>query len=549
MTDSPNSAVHATSANGDTDSNGPGGIGRTIASDFPASIVVFLVAVPLGLGIALASGAPVMAGLIGCIVGGIVAGCLAGAPLQVSGPAAGLTVLVFGMVQQFGWTTMCAITLAAGILQIVFGSLKVARACLMISPAVVHGMLAGIGITIALAQLHVLLGDAPESSALKNLGRLPAEISALFSNPSSKETHATLIGLLTIVILVLWPRVPKKLQILPGALVAVLAATIVGNTIFPDAPRVQIPNEALFRFMVPQMPADIGAFAMAAFTIAMVASVESLLCAMATDKLHTGPRANLDKELIAQGAANTVSGLLGGLPVTGVIVRSAANITAGAKTRLSAILHGIWILIFVLVATQQLNRVPLAALAGLLVHVGFRLVNLHHIKELRVHREVFVYFVTALGVAFINLLAGVCLGIGLAVIMLLRRLAYVQVDAEKRVNGSVPESWHVRVSGSLTFLSVPRLSAELAKIPSGAQVDIDLLVEFMDHAAFETLHSWRQTHEKTGGTVDIDEKHESWYENAANGEPNVKKNSSNDNSQEPAVGAGSAFSVRASSQR
>jgi carbonic anhydrase len=228
---------------------------------------------------------------------------------------------------------------------------------------------------------------------------------------------------------------------------------------------------------------------------------------------------------VAQGAANSVSGLLGGLPVTGVIVRSAANITAGAKTRLSAILHGVWILLFVLAASQHLNRIPLAALAGLLVHVGIRLINLHHIKQLQVHREVIVYYVTALGVAFINLLAGVGLGIGLALILLLRRLAYVQVEAEKNGKGEATEHWHVRVSGSLTFLSVPRLAAELAKIPPGSRVDIDLMVEFMDHAAFDVLHSWRQTHEKTGGTVDIDELHESWYENAANGEPNVKKNS------------------------
>jgi carbonic anhydrase len=526
-------------------SNGEGGgIGRTLAADLPASLVVFLVAVPLGLGIALASGAPVTAGLIACIVGGIVAGSLSGAPLQVSGPAAGLTVLVFGMVQQFGWATMCAITVAAGLLQMAFGSLRIARVCLMISPAVVHGMLAGIGITIALAQLHVLLGDSPESSALKNLVRLPAELAALFSNPTSKETHAALLGLLTIAILVLWPRVPKKLQVIPGALVAVLTATVVGNLVFTDAPRVQIPNEALFRFMIPQMPENIGAFAVAALTIAMVASVESLLCAVATDKLHTGPRANLDKELIAQGAANSVSGLLGGLPVTGVIVRSAANINAGAKTRLSAILHGIWILLFVLVASSQLNRIPLAALAGLLVHVGVRLINLHHIKDLHVHREVIVYFVTALGVAFVNLLAGVGMGIGLALIMLLRRLAYVQVDAEKRGEGTVDESWHVRVRGSLTFLSVPRLVSELARIPQGAHVDIDLQVEFMDHAAFEALHGWRQTHEKSGGTVDIDELHEAWYENAANGEPNVKKNG-NGNGQGPRVAAGNTFRISA----
>ncbi len=491
-------------------------------ADLPASLVVFLVAVPLALGIANASGAPIASGLIGCIVGGIVVGLVGGAPLQVSGPAAGLTVLVFGMVQKFGWPTMCAISVVAGLLQLCFGFLKIARASLMISPAVVHGMLAGIGLTIALAQLHVLLGDRPQASALLNLKAVPQEIGWLFTHPTTPETHATILGLVTIAILLVWGRLPAKVRMIPGALVSVLVATILGNVWLTDAPKVSIKDGSLFAFQIPQLPPDIGGFFVAALTIAVVASVESLLCAMATDKLHNGPRANLDRELIGQGAANTVSGLLGGLPVTGVIVRSAANIAAGAKTRVSAILHGVWILLFVLVATPQLNKIPLAALAGLLIHVGLRLINLHHIKELHVHREVVVYAVTALGVAFINLLAGVGLGIGLAVILLLRRLGNVKTLVEKRGEGD-DEHWHVRMEGALNFLSVPQLSAVLAKIPQGARVDIDLMVEFMDHAAFEALHSWRKTHEKTGGTVDIDEKHESWYAPAEGGMPRVTR--------------------------
>jgi carbonic anhydrase len=495
---------------------------RFSLADLPASLVVFLVAVPLALGIANASGAPIASGLIGCIVGGLVAGAIAGAPLQVSGPAAGLTVLVFGMVQKFGWPTMCAISVAAGVFQLAFGFLKIARASLMISPAVVHGMLAGIGLTIALAQLHVLLGGKPQASALLNLKAAPSEVVWLFTHPTTPETHATILGLITIAILVIWGRLPAKVRMIPGALVSVLVATVLGNVWLTDAPKVSIKDGPLFSFQIPQLPADVGGFFVAALTIAVVASVESLLCAVATDKLHNGPRANLDRELVAQGAANTVSGLLGGLPVTGVIVRSAANVAAGAKTQVSAILHGVWILLFVLVATPQLNKIPLAALAGLLIHVGLRLINLHHIKELHVHREVAVYAITALGVAFLNLLTGVGLGIGLAVILLLRRLGNVKSTVEKRGEGE-DERWHVRIEGAISFLSVPALTTALAQVPAGARVDIDLMVEFMDHAAFEALHSWRQTHEKTGGTVDIDEKHESWYALAADGTPRVTR--------------------------
>ena len=216
-------------------------------ADLPSSLVVFLVAVPLALGIANASGAPIASGLIGCIVGGIVVGLIGGAPLQVSGPAAGLTVLVFGMVQQFGWATMCVITLIAGIFQLCFGWLKIARACLMISPAVVHGMLAGIGITIALAQLQVMFGGKALASAQLNIMALPGEAVQLFTHPTTPGSHATIIGLVTIAILIAWGYLPRKVRLIPGALVAVLAATVIGNLFFTDAPRVSIKDGSLFQ--------------------------------------------------------------------------------------------------------------------------------------------------------------------------------------------------------------------------------------------------------------------------------------------------------------
>jgi carbonic anhydrase len=487
----------------------------SLSKDIPASLVVFLVAIPLGLGIALASGAPIMAGLIGCIVGGIVAGVLSGAPLQVLGPAAGLTVIVFGMVQKFGWPTMCAITAAAGLIQICLGCARIARVCLAISPAVVHGMLAGIGIVIALAQLHVLLGDKPQSSAVANIKALPGELLYIVQHLPTTRTHAAIVGLVTLAVLFLWQYLPKKVQAVPGALVAVLVGTLIANFVWTDAPRVSIPEGPLFSLQMPTIPADIGGFIVAALTIALVASVESLLCAVATDKLHTGPRANLDKELIAQGAANTVSGMIGGLPVTGVIVRSTANITAGAQTRLSAILHGVWILVFVLLASRYLERIPLAALAGLLVFVGIRLVNLHHIRELTTHREVVVYAATVAGVTLLDLLSGVGIGIGLAVLLLLRRLAKADITVEEK-----EQRWHVTVAGNLTFLSVPQLMAALGQIPPGAEVDVDLMAEFMDHAAFDARHGWRITHERLGGKVDIDELHEAWNVNTINGSSN-----------------------------
>ncbi|MDX1932606.1 MAG: bifunctional SulP family inorganic anion transporter/carbonic anhydrase [Capsulimonadales bacterium] len=485
---------------------------QILRGDLPASLVVFLIAIPLSLGIAVASGAPVLAGLIAGVVGGIVAGALGGSIYQVSGPAAGLTVLVFGTIQQFGWQLTCFITILAGLVQIGFGASRIARAALAISPAVVHGMLAGIGITIALAQLHIVLGGTPESHAWKNLRDLPGQIADLHG-------PATLLGLVTIGLLIIWQYVPKMLRVIPGPLVAVVVTTAIAALGNLSVKRIDLPENL---YQMPSLPAlptgNWGPIAVAVLTIAIIASVESLLSAVAVDKLHSGPRANLDRELVGQGVANTLSGFLGGLPVTGVIVRSSTNVAAGARTRASAILHGIWILLFVSLLGGMIEQIPLAVLAGLLVFVGIRLVKPEDIRELTHHREIVVYVITVVGVVFLNLLEGVLLGIAVALVMLVFRLSRMVLRTDHR-----GDRYLVRVEGSLTFLSVPNLNRELSAIPPGAKVDIDLAVDFMDHAAFEALHGWRMTHEKLGGTVDIDEKHEQWYESAVSGTPRRDK--------------------------
>jgi carbonic anhydrase len=482
----------------------------TLRRDLPASLVVFLVAVPLSLGIALASGAPIIAGLIGAVVGGIVTGLLAGSPLQVSGPAAGLTVVVAGLVHQFGWETMCLITACAGALQLLFGFLKVGRGTLVIAPAVVHGMLAGIGISIAIAQIHVVLGGSPASSPIANLLALPKQLGIL-------NGSASLLGLVTIAILIVWKKLPfAALKAIPAPLVAVVVGTVISLAATMDVKRVDLPESFELTRLAP--PSDWGPFIVAVLTVAIIASIESLLCAVATDKLHSGVRSNLDKELSAQGAGNLVSGLLGGLPITGVIVRSSANIQAGGATRWSAIFHGVWILLFALFLGNLIETIPLAVLAGLLVHVGINLVNLHHIRDLTVHNEVKIYWATVLGVTCVNLLAGVGIGVALSVFFAIRRLSLTNVKTEQR-NGK----FHVVIEGTLTFACVPKLNAELSKIPAGHPVDIDLAVDFVDHAAFEALHGWRQNHEKTGGHVDIDETHEEWYKPAAEGQPRKGK--------------------------
>lgn len=476
-----------------------GGYFSTLAADLPSSLVVFLVALPLSLGIALASGAPLMAGLIAAITGGVVVGLLGGAPLQVSGPAAGLTVMVYEYIQRFGWGTTCAIAVGAGLLQLLLGSMGVAPVALGISPAVIHALLAAIGILIALSQAHVVLGAKPHGEGLKNLMSLPESIGHM-------NGAALMLGLLTIAILVMWPKLPARLRAIPAALVAVVLATVVSAMLGLDVKKVELGGSLLASIKPPTMPqGDLVGFITAVVALCFVASAESLLSAVATDKLHTGPRANLHKELMAQGAANTISGLLGGLPVTGVIVRSTANINAGAKSRLSAVFHGVWVLLFVSMLPSVLNLVPLPALAGLLVFTGLRLVNLQHIRELSHRGEIWIYAVTLIGVVATNLLEGLGIGLAAALLRLLWKLTHVEIHVEQ-----VEDRYEVAIDGTLTFAGVPKLITRLGKIPAGSEVRVDLNVRYLDHAGFEALHSWQHTHEKLGGHVHLDHLEDIW---------------------------------------
>ncbi|WP_445168559.1 SulP family inorganic anion transporter [Mycolicibacterium sp. Dal123E01] len=468
-------------------------LGPLMRYDLPASLVVFLVALPLSLGIAIASDAPALAGLIAAVVGGIVAGALGGSALQVSGPAAGLTVVVAGLVQQFGWAVTCAITVAAGVLQVLFGLSRVARAALAISPVVVHAMLAGIGLTIALQQVHIILGGDARSSAWENLTQLPAQL----VNAHGDEL---LIGTLVIAILVAWRWAPGVLGKIPAPLVAILTATVLSVVLRFDVARVQLDGSLLDAIALPSLPSgNWGAVAVGVVTVALIASVESLLSAVSVDKMRPGHRTNFDRELIGQGAANIASGTLGGLPITGVIVRSSTNVNSGARTRASAILHGIWVLVFAIPFAGLVQMIPMAALAGLLVMIGIRLVSRVHIETASKTGDIAVYIVTVLCVLFLNLLEGVLIGLALSVALTVWRVVRVRIHAE--ADGE--NSWHVVIEGSCSFLSVPRLTGVLAEVPPQANVTVELAVDFIDHAARETIEDWCHQHRVSGGSVEI----------------------------------------------
>lgn len=482
-----------------------------LSKDLPASLVVFLVALPLSLGIAAASGAPIMAGLIAAAVGGVVAGSLGGSPLQVSGPAAGLTVVVAGLVQEFGWQVTCAITAAAGVVQLLLGISRVGRAALAVSPVVVKAMLAGIGVTIILQQLHVLLGSEPAGSAFENLTALPAAITNL-------ELHAALLGLAVVAILLCWKFLPAAVRRVPGPLAAVTAGTVLAVAFAPGVERISLDGSIFDAIALPRLPdGNWRAFAFAVLTMALIASIESLLSAVAVDKMQTGPRTNLNRELIGQGAANIVSGSLGGLPVTGVIVRSATNVEAGAATRMSAILHGVWVLAFSALFAGLIQLIPLAVLAGLLVVIGARLIKLADIRTSHRTGDLAIYAVTLVCVVFLNLLEGVMIGLALAAAHVLWRVLRTPIRAHRPAAPSSP--WRVTIAGSCSFFALPKLSGVLQSAPAGADVVVELNADYVDHSFREALLAWQLQHQATGATVILEEHGNTVFQDAARQAP------------------------------
>ncbi|MGE7385882.1 SulP family inorganic anion transporter [Streptomyces sp. NPDC004126] len=475
---------------------------KDLPADLSASAAVFLIALPLSLGIALATGAPLQAGLVAAAVGGIVAGRFGGAPLQVSGPAAGLTVVTAELIQRYGWRTTCAITVLAGVCQLGLALLRTARSALMVSPAIVHGMLAGIGVTIALAQLHIVLGGSPQSSAVANVLGLPAQLA---------DPHPAALGVsaLTLCVLLGWGRLPgragRALRKVPAALAAVATATAFAALAGLTLPRVDLPSWR--SHALPEMPEGpvLGLIA-AVLTITLVGSVESLLSSVATDKLiaaergtdNRPPRADLDRELRGQGAANIVSGMLGGLPVTGVAVRSVANVKSGAVSRKSAMFHGLWVVLAAGLLVPVLDLIPLAALAALVMAVGVQMVSITHLRTVTRHGEVLVYATTIVAVVLGGVLEGVAVGIAVAVALALRRLARTRITLTE-----LDGVHRICARGQLTFLAVPRLSRVLSQVPHGGHVVVELDGSFMDHAAYEALQDWQNSHLAHGGSLEL----------------------------------------------
>jgi MFS superfamily sulfate permease-like transporter/carbonic anhydrase len=488
------------------------GWASVLRHDLPASLVVFLVALPLCLAIAKATGMPPEAGIITGIVGGILVGLIGGSPLQVSGPAAGLVVILLDVVQKYGPERLGVIVLLAGLMQVAAGVLRLGQWFRAVSPAVVLGMLAGIGVVLLAQQFHVLVDDPPTKSPVVNLLSIPQAVRWSVTddhNDHPDHREAALVGVLTLAALLLWPFAARgRLSGVPAVLVAIVLATAV--TALFGWPIQRVTFEGLSSAVRPPNPSGFlgmvsdGALWLTAATVALVASAETLLCAAAVDQMHRGSRTRYDRELTAQGVGNALCGTLGALPMTGVIVRSSVNVRAGARTRWSAVFHGVWLLGFVLLAPGLLRLIPTAALAAILVLTGIRLVEAHAIRALwRENRaEGAICVVTAVTVVGVDLLAGVMLGVGLAVVKLIH--AFTRLRIRRRGD---PASGRLTLvlEGSATFIRLPKLAAALEKVPPGVTLHVDLMgLSYIDHACLTQLMNWEKQHESTGGKLVLD---------------------------------------------
>ncbi len=485
-----------------------------LKSDIPASIVVFFVALPLCLGIALASGAPLFSGLIAGIVGGIIVGALSGSNIGVSGPAAGLAAIVLTAIGALGgYQNFLVAVVLGGIIQVVFGLLKAGVIGYYFPSSVIKGMLTGIGIIIILKQIPHFFGYDADPEGDFAFFQVDGEntFTEIIQTINHIQPGSALIGFIALGILLLWEKVLSKkgkiFQIIQGPLVAV-AAGIVFYVLTKDHPTLSISASHLVSVPV---PADASSFFgqfsspnfsaisrsdvwIVAFTIALVASLETLLCVEATDKLD--PHKNVtptNRELMAQGAGNIVSGMIGGLPITQVIVRSSANIQSGGRTKMSAIIHGFLLLFAVMLIPRLLNMIPLSVLAAVLLIVGYKLAKPALFKKLYDLgiKQFAPFLVTVLGIVFIDLLWGIGLGLATGVLVILyksyQNSHFLHIEGEDVDDGKIK----MTLAEEVTFFNKGAILKSLDELPENSYLELDVRkTRYLDHDIVEILEDF-----------------------------------------------------------
>jgi len=482
-------------------------------TDLPASLVVFLVAVPLCLGIALASGAPLFAGIISGVVGGVVVGSLSASPLMVSGPAAGLTAIVLSAIATLGsYRAFLAAVVLGGAVQLALAAMRAGIIGYYFPSSVIRGMLAGIGLILILKQIPHAIGYDVDYEGDETFIQMTGEntFSAIGNAFTRIEPAAVVLSLLALVMLIVWETTSlRKMKLLPGPLAAVLVG-VVGQWLLPQFhPSLQLGREHLVALPVAGSFDEIGLlFATPdwtalfrldtwriAVTLGIVASLETLLCLEATDRMDPFKReAPTDRELAAQGVGNVVAGLIGGLPVTGVVVRSAANVDAGAQTKLSAVLQGVLLLVAVLSVPMLLNSIPLASLAAILIYTGFKLAH----PRLMAHAwaqgptQWLPFMVTMVAILLSDLLLGI--GIGLAVGLLFILFDHLRNPCFTIVSPHGSVLTRLKLHDHVSFLGKASLARILDRLAPNSRIEIDgTSCRHIDHDVLEYISDFRQT--------------------------------------------------------
>lgn len=486
---------------------------KYLKNDIPASIVVFFVALPLCLGIALASDAPPLSGLIAGIIGGIIVGLISKSKIGVSGPAAGLAAIVASAISSLGsFELFLSAVVLAGIIQILFGVLKMGVIGYYFPNSVIKGMLTGIGIIIILKQIPHFFGYDTEAEGADSFVEQSGEntFSAIGNIIENITLGALIIGVIGLAIILFWDTVLSKkhgfFKMIQGSLIAVLVGTIL-QIIFSNIPDLVIEGKHLVQVPVPESISDYGSFLSfpdfskifsieiltIAFTLALVASLETLLSVEATDKLD--PEKNItptNRELFAQGFGNIASGLIGGLPITQVIVRSSANVQSNGKTKMSAILHGILLLVSVLAIPTILNHIPKAVLASILIIVGFKLAKPSLFKKMFSlgWTQFLPFIITVVVIVFTNLLYGIFTGlaIGFAVVLIKNYQNSVFLNKKETDDSNVIQ---MTFAEEISFLNKAAIQKELFNLPENSRLELDITkTTYLDYDIVEILEDF-----------------------------------------------------------
>ncbi len=496
-------------------------------NDLPASVVVFFVAIPLCLGIALASGAPLFSGLIAGIVGGIVVGAISGSQVGVSGPAAGLTAVVLAAISSLGgYQNFLLAVVLGGVIQILFGVLRAGIIGYYFPSSVIKGMLTGIGIIIILKQIPHFFGYDADPEGDFAFFQVDGEntFSEILDSVNHISLGPTLIALIALGILILWSTVLSKkakiFQLIQGPLVAVVIGVVFYNIVkgsellgfnADQMVSVPVPDDAasfLAQFSFPNFGAITNPeIWVVAFTIALVASLETLLCVEATDKLDPEKRVTpTNRELLAQGIGNMASGLIGGLPVTQVIVRSSANIQSGGKTKMSAIFHGFLLLISIILIPRLLNMIPLSVLAAILFIVGFKLAKPSLFKTMyELGWKQFVPFiVTVVGIVLTDLLTGLAMGLMVGIIVVLiksyQNSHFLHIEGEDVNDNTIK----MTLAEQVTFFNKGAILKELDNLPENSYLELDVRkTRYLDNDIIEILDDFSHKAELRNITIKL----------------------------------------------